>query len=397
MVFYAPRVISTFGRTGQKNMEDTIQKANILIVDDKPAKLQALESVLSGLDENILTARSGKEALKHVLKTDFAVILLDVNMPEMDGFETAELIRKRKSSANTPIIFVTAIGTSESERARGYSIGAVDYIFQPVPPEIIKYKVERFVELHKMTQKLEMHADALVKLNSMLEASNKELEAFSYSVSHDLSAPLRAMEGFSRILIERYKDALDDKGQDYLNRVIDSANNMSQLIDDLLKLSRVSLAEMSLDKVDLTAMAHQIVAALKETDPARIVEVVIAEGLIAKGDVSLLQVALQNLLNNAWKFSNKRPQARIEFGECKNQGQDCFFVKDNGAGFNMDQAHKLFSPFQRFHSASDFPGTGIGLGIVQRAINRHGGKVWAEAEEDKGATFYFSLPRSKNS
>ena len=157
---------------------------------------------------------------------------------------------------------------------------------------------------------------------------------------------------------------------------------------------------MSLGKVDLTAIAHKIIAALKETDPARILEVVIDQGfaLLPQGDVSLLEVALQNLLLiTCCEFSNKRPQVRIEFGECKNQGQDCFFVKDNGAGFSMDQAHKLFSPFQRFHSASDFPGTGIGLGIVQRAINRHGGKVWAEAEEDKGATFDFSLPRSKNS
>jgi len=230
-----------------------------------------------------------------------------------------------------------------------------------------------------------------IKLNARLETANKELEAFSYSVSHDLRAPLRHIDGFSQILLEDYNSTLNEEGQRYLQRVRGASQQMAQLIDDLLNLSRVTRAEMRRQVVDLSGMAESVAEALRKTQPERAAEFVIQKGLKAEGDERLLRVALDNLLGNAWKYAGKRPQARIEFGQTDHDSRPAYFVRDNGAGFDMAYAHKLFGAFQRLHSVSEFPGTGIGLATVQRIIHRHGGKIWAEGAVDKGATFYFTL------
>jgi signal transduction histidine kinase len=224
-----------------------------------------------------------------------------------------------------------------------------------------------------------------------LAAINSELEAFAYSVSHDLRAPLRGIDGFSQALLEDYADKLDAVGQDYLRRVQAASQHMGQLIDDLLKLSRVTRAEAYHEPVELSALAQMVATDLQQQEPERQVEFVIAEGLIAKGDARLLRVVLENLLGNAWKFTAKNPRARIEFGSARNNGNLAYFVRDDGVGFNMAYANKLFGAFQRLHSATEFEGTGIGLASVQRIIHRHGGRVWAEGEVEKGATFYFTL------
>lgn len=225
-----------------------------------------------------------------------------------------------------------------------------------------------------------------------LEAANKELEAFSYSVSHDLRAPLRAIGGFSQALLEDYMDKLDAEGQSYLQRVRSAANRMSDLIDDLLNLSRLTRAEMRHERVDLSQLAQSIASGLHQRQPERQVEFTISEGLVVDGDTRLLRIALENLLGNAWKFTSKHPQARIEVGivEQSENGQ-AFFVRDDGDGFDMVYVDKLFGAFQRLHAMTEFEGTGIGLATVQRIIRRHGGKVWAEAEVGKGATFFFTL------
>lgn len=233
--------------------------------------------------------------------------------------------------------------------------------------------------------------EALQHLNTQLEAANKELEAFSYSVSHDLRAPLRGVDGWSLALLEDYGGQLDEKGQEYIHRVRSETQRMGLLIDDLLQLSRLTRAEMRKQRVDLSAIARSIAARLQETGPERPVEFVIQPGLSAEGDAHLLEVALSNLLDNAFKFTGKTPQARIEFGQTEIQGERAFFVRDNGAGFDMAFAKKLFGVFQRLHKPSEFPGTGIGLANVQRVIHRHGGRAWAEAEPGRGATFFFTL------
>jgi len=255
-------------------------------------------------------------------------------------------------------------------------------------------------ELERLNAELELRVN---QRTAELVVANKELEAFAYSVSHDLRAPLRAMEGFSQALIEDYAGQLDETGRDYLRRVQAGASRMAQLIEDLLHLSRVTRAELQREPVDLSALARSIAAGLRQSAPNRQVEFLLAEDLQAEGDGRLLRVALTNLLGNAWKFTGKTAAAKIEFGLAPETGpnqaqpwaarQRVFFVRDNGAGFDMKYADKLFGAFQRLHTEAEFPGTGIGLAIVQRVIHRHGGQVWAEGAVGRGATFYFSLPK----
>jgi signal transduction histidine kinase len=227
---------------------------------------------------------------------------------------------------------------------------------------------------------------------AQLEASNKELESFAYSVSHDLRAPLRAMDGFSAALFSGYPDKLDEQGRHYLNRIQAASQRMGQLINDLLNLSRVTRGEFITRQVDLSALAREVAAELQARDPKRKAEFAIDPQIVVHGDVHLLRIVLENLLSNAWKFTAPRPQARIEVGMAEQAGERIYFVRDNGVGFDMTYADKLFTPFQRLHGMREFPGTGIGLATVQRIITRHGGRVWPEAAVDQGATFFFTLP-----
>lgn len=225
-----------------------------------------------------------------------------------------------------------------------------------------------------------------------LETANRELEAFSYSISHDLRAPLRAINGFSRLLEEEYAAALDERAHGYLGRVRAGSVKMGELIDDLLELSRVSRHELKPGETDLSALAAEIAAEFEAGEPGRRVDWSIAPGIVVRCDAGLMRSALHNLLGNAWKYTSRREHARIEFGLEEQNGRRVCFVKDDGAGFDMGYASKLFGAFQRLHSAADFPGTGIGLAIVARIIHRHGGEVWAEGVPDMGATFRFTLP-----
>jgi signal transduction histidine kinase len=228
---------------------------------------------------------------------------------------------------------------------------------------------------------------------AQLEAANKELESFSFSVSHDLRAPVRAIDGFGQLLRAQCGEVMDDTGRRYLDRVLQSAARMGQLIEDLLRLSRINRAALSREAVDLSRVAADVVERLQAAEPGRQVEVRIEPGLSTQGDGSLLRAALENLLGNAWKYSSRKAQATIAFGAVREEGQPTrYFVQDDGAGFEMAYADRLFGAFQRLHSEQDFPGNGVGLATVQRIIHRHGGRIWAEAEVDKGATFSFTLP-----
>jgi light-regulated signal transduction histidine kinase (bacteriophytochrome) len=227
--------------------------------------------------------------------------------------------------------------------------------------------------------------------NRELEAANHELEAFSYSVSHDLRSPLRSIDGFSKGLLEDYSDKLDEEGRDDLRRVRAAAQRMGQLIDDMLKLSRVTRVELRAAPVNLSAMVQEIFAEFAQQEPQRKVRLSIAPDVVITGDANLLRIALGNLIGNAWKFTARRDDAAIEFGVIDEKDRRVFFVRDNGAGFDMAFASKLFGAFNRLHSNADFPGTGVGLAIVQRVILRHGGHVWAESVVERGATFFFTL------
>jgi PAS domain S-box-containing protein len=234
---------------------------------------------------------------------------------------------------------------------------------------------------------------SLEQRSADLEAINQELESFSYSVSHDLRAPLRAVDGFSQALLEDYGDRLDATAQDYLARIRAGTQRMGRLIDDLLNLSRIIRVNLVPQQVDLSAIVEGLALELRQREPERQVDFVIQPGLCVEGDGHLLQLALENLLGNAWKFTARRAAARIEFGMTDVEGMPIYFVRDNGAGFDMAYSGKLFGPFQRLHATSEFPGSGIGLATVKRIITRHGGKVWAEGGVDQGATFHFTLKK----
>ncbi|MBI2830546.1 MAG: MEDS domain-containing protein [Chloroflexi bacterium] len=251
--------------------------------------------------------------------------------------------------------------------------------------------IEDITERKRREEEIKNLNKDLQRRATELETANKELEAFSYSVSHDLRAPLRSLDGFSQALLDDYADKVDDNAKDYLNRIRESSQLMGQLIDDLLLLSRVTRAEIQLYQVNLSDIARRVAEGLKHTQPDRNVDWIITPRLQAIGDNNLLRIVLENLLENAWKFTGKCRQARIEFSRTKVNGVPTFYVRDNGVGFDMQYVHKLFVPFQRLHSITEFPGTGIGLATVQRIINRLGGRVWAQGEVEKGATFYFTL------
>jgi len=262
--------------------------------------------------------------------------------------------------------------------ARGELTGAV-MVFRDI-------SAERAAELQRQKDEA-----ALRVARDAAEAATRELEAFSYSVAHDLRTPLRSIDGFSQALLEDYNDVVDEDGKDFLRRVRAAAQRMGQLIDDLLGLSRVSRSELHRDDVDLTALAREIGGKLDQAYPDRVVDFVVAEGLRANADGRLLRIVLENLLGNAWKFTSKQANARVEVGVAEDGGGPAYFVRDNGAGFDMAFASKLFGAFQRMHKSTDFEGTGIGLATVQRIIHRHGGRLWANAAPNQGATFHFTL------
>lgn len=251
----------------------------------------------------------------------------------------------------------------------------------------------RIIFLHDVTDRKRLE-QRVIQRTAQLESANKELEAFSYSVSHDLRAPLRGIDGWIRALLRDYGSQLDEQAKTYLDKVCSETQCMDNLINDLLQLSRLTSTEMSVKKVNLSAIARMITTRLQEAEPERQVVFEIQEGLQANGDARLLEIALTNLLDNAFKFTEKTPQAHIQFGQTEMEGQRAFFVLDNGAGFDMASAKKLFGAFQRMHKDSEYPGTGVGLTTVQRIIHRHGGRIWAEAATNQGATFYFTLPEN---
>jgi PAS domain S-box-containing protein len=242
---------------------------------------------------------------------------------------------------------------------------------------------------HKRTE--EELEKRVAERTKQLENSNRELEAFSYSVSHDLRTPLRAIDGFSQILLDDYADKLDEKGQEYLQRSRAAAGNMGHLIDDILRLSRITRADMKMDTVNLTELVESIAQEYAEREPQRHVECKIQPGLCAMADPDLLKIAMENLISNAWKFTSQIENACIEFGSTVKNNREVFFIKDNGAGFDQAYSDKLFTVFSRLHKTIDFPGTGVGLATVKRVVNRHGGEVWAQGEVGKGATIYFTL------
>ncbi len=316
-----------------------------------------------------------------------------ISQPILALAETAQAVSTRQDySVRAPKLGADELGVlTEAFNQMLGRIEDQDRALRASQDELQRYATELEQRVEERTHELQERHEALRRNAAELLAANTELDAFAYSVSHDLRAPLRSIDGFSQVLLEDYGAKLDEAGQDSLRRVRAATQRMGTLIDDLLKLARITRTEIRAEAVDLSDLARDIAAELQRATPERQVEFTIAPRLKARGDPRLLRVVLDNLLRNSWKYTAKQARPQIEFGSVEENGGQAFMVRDNGAGFDMKYADKLFGVFQRLHSAADFEGTGVGLATVRRIINRHGGRIWAEGAVDQGATFYFTL------
>jgi len=389
---------------------------NILLVDDHPAKLLSYETILEGLGETLIRANSGKEALEVLLKTDVAVILIDVCMPEMDGFELASLIRSHPRFQRTAIILVSGVLVEDAHRLKGYDSGAVDYVSVPIGPEILRAKVATFADLFRKTNELSRLNEELAERTQQLqrelarrqsaeerlrqyarelEQSNRELDQFASIASHDLQEPLRMIVSFVKLIAERCQGKWDAETDEFAGFAVEGALRMRQLISDLLAYSRVGtspgLQNTNCDTVlrntlqDLTAQAQQKKAVIT-TDPLPTLP----------AEPSQMGQLLQNLLSNALKFSGPEPP-RIHVSARRSGNDWLFSVRDGGIGISPEQHERIFGIFQRLHGREEYSGTGIGLAICKKIVEGHGGRIWVESQPGDGATFFFTMPASRPS
>jgi signal transduction histidine kinase len=356
-----------------------VQSARILVVDDNADMREYLCRLLRARWD-VEAAGDGQAALSSARARPPDLILSDVMMPRMDGFALLRALRADSRTRTVPVILLSARAGEEAV-LEGLDHGADDYLAKPFTTQELLARVRTHLTM----------AHSRNALNRELAHANQELEAFSHSVAHDLRGPLRGIDGFSRLLLTEHSAAMDADARGYLERVLRATGTMGQMIDDLLMLSRVGRMQLRRCEVDLSSLARDVVEALRLREPERNVCVEIAPGLVAQGDAGLLRIALENLLGNAWKYTGRQATARIEVGTAPGEGGLVYFVRDNGAGFDMKYAGKLFNAFARLHSPSEFPGTGIGLATVRRIVDRHGGHIGVRAAVNEGATFYFSL------
>ena len=384
---------------------------SILLVDDKIENLVALESILDSPDYRLVRAQNAEEALLALLAGEFAVIVLDVKMPGMDGIELAQMIRARKKTQHVPILLLTA--HAPDSMMAGYAAGAVDFLSKPIQFQVLRSKVAIFADLFR-------HRHALAESNRALEAeikerrqaeervrqlneelarrvtdlgvANAELESFSYTISHDLRAPLRQVAGFVRLLQDTAASTLDAQSAEYLPLIKDAVKRMDRLIDDLLAFSHFGRVELVRTEVSLPPLVDDVRSILEPTAAGRAVEWRIGALPTVQADAAMLRQVLINLLDNALKFTRNRATAVIEVGCTTDEVEHIVCVRDNGVGFDPAYSNKLFGAFQRLHGQHEFEGTGIGLATVQRIIVRHGGRTWAESTLGEGAQVYFSLP-----
>ncbi|MEO5970029.1 MAG: response regulator [Bdellovibrionia bacterium] len=409
---------------------------NILIAEDAPTQAEHLKSILEEQHYQVSVARNGEEAFNLMPTLNPDIVISDIMMPKLNGYQLCQKIKADSNFKNTPVILLTTL-TDVADVIKGLESGADHFLTKPFEKKYLLERVNRVLASRNLSEdqnsqeavdiefsgrSYSIKADRLQILSILLDTAvqrnndllqikdklqvankkleqsvcesntlNEELESFSSSVSHDLRAPLRAIMGYAHILLKGFEGKLDEKEKGYLLAINSAAEHMRQLIEDLLRLSKLGGQELRSDHVDLTKMALEIIDDLRRSEPKRNIKVSIAENLTLEGDVFLFRVVLDNLLRNAWKFTSKKSEAVVEFGMTYRERVPTYYIRDNGAGFDMKYSEKLFTPFGRMHPSSEFEGTGIGLATVQRIIHRHHGKIWVEAKVEKGTTFYFQI------
>lgn len=363
--------------------------ARILVADDEPAQMRALCDTLGSHGYDVVGVESGPAALQALAGGNYDLLLTDLLMPGMDGIELLQTALARDPSL--VVVLTTGEGTITTA-VEAMRAGALDYVLKPfklsaILPVLSRALAVRRLRLDNAALELRLH-----QRNAELEAANEELRAFSYSVSHDLRAPLRAVEGFSRILVEDHSAELTPPARRLVGKVVAGATRMSQLIDDLLRFSQLGRQPLTKRPIEMAVLVRAVVEELRAQQPERAVVVHTGELPDSEGDPPLLRQVLANLIGNAFKFTRGRAEAVIDVSGRVEDGAAVYTVRDNGAGFNRARAERLFGVFQRFHTDKEFEGTGVGLSIARLIVQRHGGRIGAESEEGKGATVWFSLP-----
>ncbi len=371
-------------------------RVNILLVDDQPAKLLGYEAILDDLGERLIKANSGKDAFQHLLKEEIAVVLMDVCMPDVDGFELASMIRQHPRFERTAIILVSAVHMSDLDRLKGYTSGAVDYVSVPIIPEILRAKVTVFAELFRKTKQLERLNQELeqrvAERTAELSRSNEELQQFAYVASHDLQEPLRMVSSYVQLLARRYQGQIDAGADEYIRFALEGSARMYELINALLDYSRIDKANSSFVRVDCGVALARALENLQLLMNESGAEVSRGELPVVRADETQIVQLFQNLVGNAIKFRGPDvPRVHIE---ARQDARDWVFsVRDNGIGIEPAYAGRIFQLFQRLHGRSEYPGTGIGLSICKKILERHRGRIWVESQPGKGSMFHFTLPQ----
>ncbi|MCY9668937.1 response regulator [Paenibacillus alginolyticus] len=372
----------------QKNRH---QAPKILVVDDRKENLFAMQKILQVLHCEVYVVQSGNEALSYTLRHDFALILLDVNMPEMDGFELAELLRSNEETKHIPIIFVTASNKEDQSVFKGYESGAVDYLFKPVNADILLSKVKIFLELNRRNKELEA-------IQSELERSNESLREFAQVVSHDLKNPLNVITGLSELLIARHSADMSPKGKEYMNQISATAERMNHLITDLLSYAQLNAKSAAFGNVDLNDVVTNVISDLSSTIEQNEGQILMQDRLpIIQADATQMYQLFQNLIANGLKYRRKEQSPIIQISLLEGNEPDTFVIhiQDNGIGMEKEDIPSIFTPFKRLDNAKAYEGTGLGLATVQKIIERHDGLMEVESKLGEGTTFRVYLPISQ--
>jgi signal transduction histidine kinase len=369
-----------------KDSEGTANLPKVLICEDNQELSAYIVSVLHGICQ-IKTAPDGERALELVHSWNPDLVLSDVMMPKKDGISVCREIKSNPATSKISVVLLTAL-THREAMMKGWEVKADEYLFKPFHPEELLTRINSLLSVVRDRKNTEL---ILEQKNKQLVEANAELESFSYSVSHDLRAPLRSINGYTKILEEDLSDKLDEQGRRTLNKIIHNTARMNKLIDDLLEFSKLGRKELEKRNIDTTKLVQSIVEEMKPK-----ANVVVNDLIRAQADHALITQVWINLISNAIKYSEKKANPTVEVGSSLNNREVIYYVKDNGAGFNMEYSDKLFGVFQRLHKENEFQGTGIGLALVKRIVTKHHGRVWAEGKVNEGATFYFSLPAATN-